>query len=342
MTLQEVFKELELEGSYGEQCKQYAEMLATGNVLEVFPEELAGDDTSPDRKWSWSKKTSFINKHKNNVDFNEILCIFTYPLPADVFIIKKQFSYSSAEKYDRFIARIAKKRFVEVRVNYDEHEILSAIELSRKQIDREINQLAINMSIKYFESFLDMYEAEDGKAVVSRTKCKIIPMLRMYKNFLDGIHNREDSFVSLVYGLDLPAEEATWFLDEWEKEKENIEMIRKGNIKTVDCPHVGRFWFKNDYSSILCMKGNVEFSAYDIDQKLTINSFGIGKAHSIESLKSLPFGDVKVENGKVIIVVGDKCPSSAIEIIIENYGLAKFKNVIEIEYEEYWNKWLRG
>ena len=227
MTLQEVLKELGLEGSYEEQCKQYAEMLDSGYVLGVFPEELTGNDSSPDGKWSWSKKTGFINKFENNVDFNDILCIFDDPLPVGCFIINHHFDYSSKYERDRILARIAKRKFVDVRVNYEYHKIYSAKEVSRKQIDREISQLVINSSVNYFEQFLDMYETEDGKAVISKTSFNILSWVKMYRNFIKSSFSEDNIFMALYYGMGIPAEESEWFIHEWKKGREREERFRE-------------------------------------------------------------------------------------------------------------------
>ena len=239
MNLSDVFGKLELEGSYEEQCKQYAEMLDTGIVLGMFPEELIGDEISSDGKWSWSKKTAFINKYKNNTDFNDVTCILKDPLPEGCFIINKHFDNSSSQERDRILARIAKKKFVDVRVNYERHKILLAKEVSRKQVDREISQLIIRSGIEYFKPFLDMYEAEDGKTVVSRTRCSILAWLKFYKNFIEGDYDeqkKEDIFIILTYSLGIPADEANWFIEEWEEDRDILKMEQMMNSEESNEP----------------------------------------------------------------------------------------------------------
>ena len=158
MTLPEVLKKLDFEGSYEEQCGQYAEMLDSGYVLGFYPEELIGYDKSSDGIWKWSKRTAFINKYKNNLDFNDVLCVFDNPLPDGVFIINTHFDYASSNDNNRIIARIANKKFVDVRANFKNHRIFRAVEIPRKQVDREITQIVIRSAVRQFKPFLDMYE----------------------------------------------------------------------------------------------------------------------------------------------------------------------------------------
>ena len=329
MTLQEVFQELDLAGSYEEQCKQYAEILDTGSSPDAFSEELIGDIYSPNGTWNWSKKDSFICKYKNNVDFNEVLCIFENPLPDGVFIINTHFDYSSADERERIIARITEEKFVDIRVNFKNHRIFMAMEIPRKQVDREITQITIRTAVRQFKPFLDMYEAEEGEVVFSNTKCKVLPLLRIYKKYLDGTHDRESCYMSLVYGINLPLEEANWFLDEWKKDE----------IMAASYSYRARFWFKSDYSSIIHSEWYNEFSDYDIycnDRSIQSSSFD---SFSWRSLHSLPWGLIEIKNGKVIILVGDNCPDSAIEMVIKNYGLGRYRNVMEIHRKEHRNSW---
>ena len=231
MTLQEVFKELDLKGSHEEQCKQYSEMLDSGYVLGVFPEELTGNDTSPDGIWSWPKITGFINKYKNNVDLHEVTCIFENPLPEGVFIIKSYYDESSMlGERDRILARITKNKFVDVRVNYEFNKIYWAKEVSRNFVDKEISQLIIHSADWYFKPFLDMYKAEDSKNVLGKTSYNIITWLRFYRDYLDGIHDndREELFIIwLNYYLGLSYNEAEWFIDKWNEDWQEEDDYKK-------------------------------------------------------------------------------------------------------------------
>ena len=238
MKLPEVIRELNLSGSYNEQCKQYAEMLNNGYVLGIFPEELTGMDTSPDGVWKWSKKTGFINKYKFNVDFNEVLCVLESPLPDGVFIINKHFDYTcTTGERERILARVAPKRFVDVRVNYEFHLIFYAREISRNKVDREISQLIIQSATKYFEPFLKIYEAEDDKHYNSMRASYIPALLRLYRNYMsenkDEHAKRDDMyyfFITMIF--DLTFEDAEWFLNQWDKDWDNEERIRE--MKSID------------------------------------------------------------------------------------------------------------
>ena len=330
MVLQDVFEELDLKGSYDEQCKQYAEMLDTGYIPGVIPEELDGDEYSSNGIWSWSKRDGFIGKYKNNVNFQEVLCLFEKPLADGVFVITAHSDYSFTER-ERIVARIAKKVFVDVRVNFDNNRIFSATELTRRQVDREINQFIIRSSVKLYKPFLDMYEAEDGKAVISGTKCKILPLLRMYANFVNDVHSREDSLMSLVHGLDFSAEEANWFLDEWKRDKDIAKKIQNGEIDTDGHSYTARFCFNNDHSSIIFSEWFNEFSKYDIYFGNKVTNKSSYSPYSEQPLDFGSWGAVKVIDGKVIISVGNNCPDNAIELVIKKFGLEKYKELIVTE-----------
>ena len=227
MTLQEVFNELNLEGAYEEQCKQYAEMLDSGYVLGFFPEELIGNDTSQDGVWNWPKKTGFINKYKNNVDFNDIICIFDKPHPDGVFIINSHFDYSSGYDRERILARISKGNFVDVRVNYEFHEIYLAKKVSRKRVDIEINQLIISSSVNYLKYFLDLYEAEDGKTIITKTRSNIFQWIKFYHNYINNSISKDDASIILNLGMNIPIEETDWLINLWEKDREREERHKK-------------------------------------------------------------------------------------------------------------------
>ena len=232
MTLQEVLGKLNFEGSYEEQCRQYAELLDSGYVLGFYPEELIGNDTSSDGVWKWSKRTAFINKYKNNVAFNEALCIFENPLPDGVFIINEHFDYTSLrEDCYRIVARIAGKKFVDVRASYEYHKIYSAKEVSRKQIDREISQLVIRSTAKYCEPFLDMYETEDNKNSTTRTNSYILTLLKYYRGYINTRNDEHskrkedlDFLLFLVFGFS--TEEVKWFAAKWEEDWDHEERWR--------------------------------------------------------------------------------------------------------------------
>ena len=102
--------------------------------------------------------------------------------------------------------------------------------------------------------------------------------------------------------------------------------------------YTGLFWFNDDYGAIIHSEGDNEFSENDISSNNTILPYGTHRSFSVDSPYSLPRGRIEVENGKVVVTVGDDCPESAVEKIIGEYGLGKFRNIMEVRRNKFWDK----
>ena len=102
--------------------------------------------------------------------------------------------------------------------------------------------------------------------------------------------------------------------------------------------YAGLFWFSEDFSSIIHSEGDKEFSENDLLLKRTILPQGTHRSFSIDSPYSLPRGRIEVESGKIIVTVGEGCPESTLEKVIGDYGLGKFRNVLEVKRNKFWDK----
>ena len=102
--------------------------------------------------------------------------------------------------------------------------------------------------------------------------------------------------------------------------------------------YTGLFWFSEDHGTIIHSEGDNEFSENDLVSKRTILPDGTHRSFSVGSPYSLPRGRIEVEGGKVIITVGENCPDSAVEKVIGEYGLDKFRSVIEVRRNKFWDK----
>ena len=101
---------------------------------------------------------------------------------------------------------------------------------------------------------------------------------------------------------------------------------------------VGLFCFKEDYSDIDRIADGVRFfTDEDIAAKKTILPEGSLSTYKAR-LKKLPGGRVELNEGVVTITVGEKCPESAIDIIIRNMCLEPYKEGIRVIRASYWDE----
>ena len=108
--------------------------------------------------------------------------------------------------------------------------------------------------------------------------------------------------------------------------------------RLIGSSYTGLFWFNDDYGTIIHSEGDNEFTEKDIKIKNTVLPHGTHRSFSINSPYSLSRGRIEVEGGKVVITIGNGCPESSVEMIIGEYGLDKFRNVMEIRRNKFWNK----
>ena len=106
----------------------------------------------------------------------------------------------------------------------------------------------------------------------------------------------------------------------------------------ITSAYAGLFWFQEDFSSIVHNEGEVEFHTSDIVRRNSVLPIGTHRSFSVEGPYSLPRGRVEVEGGKVIISIGEACPETAIELVIKAYGLARFRDVLVVKKNKFWDK----
>lgn len=100
--------------------------------------------------------------------------------------------------------------------------------------------------------------------------------------------------------------------------------------------YAGLFWFDNNYKRVTDITGVKEILPKDITAKLDVFPDGFHSDYkSNPSYK--PRGRVSLSRGIVIINVGLKCPDSAIELVIEAFGLQLYKNVLHISKGYHWD-----
>ena len=116
-----------------------------------------------------------------------------------------------------------------------------------------------------------------------------------------------------------------------------VDLFIQKRLQLVSSSFVGLFWFDNEYSEIVDIRGDVEFTETDILGKHTVLPKGSHTVYRIRRF-DLPRGRVELNNGIPAISVGEKCPDSVIELVIKFMGLAKYRNFIDIRRSSFWDK----
>ena len=90
------------------------------------------------------------------------------------------------------------------------------------------------------------------------------------------------------------------------------------------------FWLSEDYSTVTHTAGEVEFSKDDLAAGISILTT---KSHDsfIRDSLSQNRGRVCLNNGKIEVWVGLRCPESAVGKIKDSLGLSKYCNDVEIQ-----------
>jgi hypothetical protein len=109
--------------------------------------------------------------------------------------------------------------------------------------------------------------------------------------------------------------------------------------KAIDSSHghIGLFWFKEDYSGLDTKVADRKFSVPD----MLPGGWTVPKGehrHYKTDYQSLPRGRIAIEDGRVVIYVGTECPDSAIEILIDEYGLHKYRNRLDVVRRPFWDR----
>lgn len=109
-------------------------------------------------------------------------------------------------------------------------------------------------------------------------------------------------------------------------------------MRVIGSSYVGLFWLKEDYSDFDMFHGDVEFHLSDLVGGVDVLPGGTHRSYGVGSPYSLPRGRVEVSGGKVIISVGCSCPHDIIDRIIDAYGLERFRSIIEVKRNKFWDR----
>jgi hypothetical protein len=99
---------------------------------------------------------------------------------------------------------------------------------------------------------------------------------------------------------------------------------------------IGLFWFSSDYSAIEKKVADKEIEVSEVRTKLKIIPDGSHAEYRVNPY-SLPRGRIQVEVGNIVIYVGESCPNSAINLVIEEYGISKHQAYVRIKHDKFWD-----
>jgi len=157
------------------------------------------------------------------------------------------------------------------------------------------------------------------------------------KNYL--VSSRQATFKFLLrcqwlpdLGLDRPSalNKLSQFLVENEKEllSQSVDVFSLHyaiDLDTViNSSFVGLFWFANDYSKVIDICGVREFTKGDVIAKTNLSPDG-GHVDYSDNTHSTPRGRVSLHDGHVIISAGTECPDSALQLVVDAFGLKEYK-----------------
>lgn len=117
----------------------------------------------------------------------------------------------------------------------------------------------------------------------------------------------------------------------------NTKKIFKASGILIFNSFVGLLWFDNDYSNITETRGKKEFTDRDVAAKKTLLPNGAHASYKGRRFFS-PRGRVELNNGVPTISIGEKCPDSMINKIIEYMGLYEYWEIIEIRRGTFWDR----
>ena len=99
----------------------------------------------------------------------------------------------------------------------------------------------------------------------------------------------------------------------------------------------GLLWFSDMYDDIVEMRGVVEFTPTDVAGGLTVLPEGAHATYKSHRFVS-PRGRVELNEGVPTITVGTECPESMVNLIIKDMGLSKYKKIIQVRRNSFWDK----
>jgi len=133
------------------------------------------------------------------------------------------------------------------------------------------------------------------------------------------------------------------FLDENEAElisqSVNISSLqyKTDMLSIINSSFVGLFWFNDSYTEVKDICGIREFTKGDVIAKINISPDG-GHIDFSDNTHATPRGRVSLHDGHVVISVGTECPDSALQLVVDAFGLKDYKgNKLRIFKDVHWD-----
>jgi len=105
----------------------------------------------------------------------------------------------------------------------------------------------------------------------------------------------------------------------------------------INSSFVGLFWFNDDYDEVEGICGVREFTKGDVIAKTNLSPDG-GHIDFSDNTHSSPRGRVSLYDGSVVISVGTECPDSALQLVVDAFGLKDYKgNKLRIFKDVHWD-----
>jgi len=158
MTLDEVLRYLELEGSREDKCKEYARLLQSGQRVPRVT-SLQGDEYSTNGLCEWHKEKAFINKYVHGVEFETISHFFEEPPPDGCYVLGDLPDPNSTdeENRDRVFVRLSKDTYIVISTEGSKVKtrLISARVLTTAEVNKTLPLLnqsfaRLSSSLRYF------------------------------------------------------------------------------------------------------------------------------------------------------------------------------------------------
>jgi hypothetical protein len=123
---------------------------------------------------------------------------------------------------------------------------------------------------------------------------------------------------------------------------DKVDKVKQTRIDAVDASKktnsfAGLLWFGDAYDCIAEIKGKVAFTRTNVADKLTVLPEGAHSTYKAHRF-ACPRGRVELNAGIPTITVGTKCPDSMIDLIIKGMELGRYKKIIKVRRNSFWDK----
>ena len=105
-------------------------------------------------------------------------------------------------------------------------------------------------------------------------------------------------------------------------------------MRQIASSWVGLFWI-DGVGELVSHSGDVEFNESDVQLGNTVLPKGV---HRDYGTYDRPRGRVELENGKIVISIGVDCSDKTVEQVIRDYGLSRYRCIIEVKRSSFWDK----